>query len=242
MLRPAPSASVAYLALGYLALGYLATGYLATGYLATGYLATGALAAEERWTRFEFERYNREYVDIRSNTRWERRGSIDATLSSPRHRLSIRDHTVDLRPAPDGTYLARIRVNFSGEGDVVAQLHMAGGETVLEDHVIAPQQEIEVLSRLRFRRVDGGYELETVELPESVEVAIESRLADQIVGMCRSALMLLGMRCDGLDSLFSTATVPLPEPGGVYFIPEEHLSRGERVRLERFLGQAMSDP
>ena len=198
-------------------------------------LALGALAAAEGWTSFEFEHYNREYVNIRSGTQWERSGTIEATLTSPEHRLSIRDHSVDLQPAPEETYLARIRVNFSGEGDVVAELRMAGADTLLEDHVTAPQQEVEVLARLRFRQVDGGYELETVELPQSIEVEIESQLGDRIVGICQSGLSLLGVQCGGLDAMFSTATIPLPQPGGTYFIPEDNLSKAERIRLNRFL-------
>jgi hypothetical protein len=204
-------------------------------------LATVALAAppdEASWTRFEFAHYNREYVDVRSAARWERDGPIKAVLTSPTHRLAIRDHSLELQPAPDDTYLARIRVNFSGEGDVVAELSMVGGDTTLEDHVTAPQQEVELLSRLKLRRVEGGYELETVELPQSVEVAIESRLGDQLLGVCQSALALLGMRCAGLDAMFSTATVPLPRPGATYFISEEHLASAESKRLDRFLREA----
>ena len=142
---------------------------------------------------------------------------------------------MDLRAASDNAYEARVRVNFSGEGDVVAEIGMAGSQTVVEDHVSVPQQEVEVLSRLRFLRVEGGYEIEVVELPESLEVAIESRLGQRMVSICASALVLLGVRCDGLAGLFATATVPLPEEGGVYFLPEENLSRAERVRLDRFL-------
>ncbi len=201
--------------------------------LATVALAAGA--ADDGWTTFEFEAYNREYVDLRTSTRWKREGAIQATLSSPAHRLTVRDHTVDLRPGPDGTYHARVRVNFSGEGDVVAEIGMAGAETRLEDHVTAPQQEIQVDARLRFTRVEGGYEIETVELQESVEVEIESRLGGQIASICDTALALLGADCSAVLAMFNSATIDLPEPGGVYFIPEEKLSRAERHKLDRYL-------
>ena len=198
-------------------------------------LTTAWAGADDEWTTFEFEAYNREYVNIRSNARWTRQGPIQATLSSPAHRLSIRDHSVDLRPSTAGSYEARIRVNFSGEGDVFAELEMAGAETKLEDHVVAPRQEVEVMARIRFRQVDGGYEVETLELPPSVEVEIESRLGEQIIGVCQSALVLLGVQCGGLDEMFSSATIPLPKAGGTYFISEEQLTPAERVRLNRFL-------
>ncbi len=35
--------------------------------------------------------------------------------------------------------------------------------------------------------------------------------------------------------MFSSATVPMPEPGETYFISEERLSKSERRRLNRFL-------
>lgn len=196
-----------------------------------------AAAAEDEWTTFEFESYNGEYVNIRSNAQWERDGAVQATLSSPTHRLTIRDHSVELQPAAEETYQARIRVNFSGEGDVIAELAMVGADTTLEDHVTAPQQEVEVNARLRFRQVDGGYEVETVELQESIEVQIESRLGGQIAGVCKSALAFLGVQCRGIDSMFSTATIRLPEPGATYFIPDEKLSKAEQVRLNRLLEQ-----
>lgn len=196
-----------------------------------------ASAAEDGWTTFEFESYNREFVNIRSDARWERDGPIRATLTSPSHRLSIRDHTVDLRPGGDAAYEARVRVNFSGEGDVIAELEMAGADTTLEDHVTAPQQEVEVNARLRFRRVEGGYEIETLEMQETIEVEIESRLGEQIVGICQSALAFLGVRCSGIEAMFSSATVRLPEAGATYFIAEDKLSRGERARLDRFLAE-----
>jgi hypothetical protein len=202
----------------------------------------GPLAiAQDDWTRFEFEAYNREYVDLRTSTRWERRSPIRATLSSPSHRLSIRDHSVDLRPAANGTYEARVRINFSGEGQIAAEIGGAGA-TRLEDHVSAPQQEVEVNARIRFHRVEGGYEIDTVEMQESVEVAIESELGGQIVELCRTALALLGADCRGVRSMFSSATIDLPEAGGSYFISEDRLSRSERLRLDRFLERTQPGP
>jgi hypothetical protein len=204
--------------------------------------ATGPLAmAQDDWTSFEFEAYNREYVDLRTSTRWERRTPILATVTSPSHRLSIRDHTVDLRPAPNGTYETRVRVNFSGEGEIVAEIGGAGA-TRLEDRVSAPLQEVQVNARIRFRSVEGGYEVDTVEMQESVEVAIESELGGRIVELCRSALALLGADCRGVRAMFSSATIDLPEAGGSYFIAEDRLSRSERVRLDRFLKRTQPAP
>jgi hypothetical protein len=186
-------------------------------------------------TRFEFESYNREYVDLRTNARWERSTPNRATLTSPSHRLVIRDHSADLRPAPNGTYEVRVRVNVSGDGDIIAEIGAPGSTTRLDDHVILPQQEVEVRARIRFRRIEGGYELETVEMQETVEVAIESRLGTRLVELCRTALALLGVDCSGVRGMLSTATIDLPDAGGTYFIEEERLSRAERVRLDRFL-------
>ena len=191
--------------------------------------------ADDGWTTFEFESYNREFVNIRSNAQWKREGPIQATLTSPAHRLSIRDHSVELKAAVDGTYDARIRVNFSGDGDIVAQVGMVGAQTELEDHVIAPPQEVEVLAKIKFRRVEEGYEVETIELPATVEVEIESRMGAQIIDTCKSALSFLGVECGGIEAMFNSASVPLPKAGGTYFISNDKLSRSERRRLNRFL-------
>jgi hypothetical protein len=192
---------------------------------------------DSSWTSFEFEAYNREYVDVRSHAQWEQGGPIRMTVSSPSHRLVIREHSVDLQPEDDGLYRARVRVSFSGEGDLRADLNMVGAGTRLEDHVVVPLQEVEVYSRVRFSRAEDGYDIETIELPEAVDVRIESRLGQQLVDTCKSTLRLLGVKCAGLDAAFSKATVPLPPPGETYFVPDEQLSKSERRRLSRFLEQ-----
>ncbi len=198
-------------------------------------LAGGPLEGEEAWVTLHFDAYNREYVDVRTSTRWERDGAIQATLSSPSHRLSVRDHSVDLRPGPEGAHHARIRVNFSGEGEVVAEIGMAGTGTTLEDYVTAPQQEVEVSALIRFTSVEGGYEIETLKLQESIEVDIESRLGTQMAGICNSALAIFGADCSAVLAMFTTATIDLPKAGGVYFVPEDRLSRAERHKLDRYL-------
>lgn len=197
-----------------------------------------AIADEADWETFEFESYNREFVNIRANAEWENDGPIKVKARSPAHRLTIHDHTVDLQAREDGSHRARIRVHFAGEGDLVATLSVAGADTTLDDHVIAPDQEVEVDSVVRFSKVEGGYEVETIEMPETVSVEIESELGGKMVSICESALSFLGVSCDGVDSMLSTATVPLPRPGGTYFISDDKLSRAERKRLNRYLKQS----
>lgn len=198
-------------------------------------LGSVAIAADGDWSAFQFEAYNREYVNVRSNTEWEQGGPVSMKVRSPAHRLVIRDHGVELRPRGEGAFDVRVRVNFSGEGDLVADIGLVGAETRMEDHVVVPLQEIEVEARVRFTAVEGGYEIETLELPEVVNVAIESRLGGQLVDTCKSTLAILGINCRGLDAMFSNAPVPMPKPGGHYFISEDQLSDSERRRLNRFL-------
>ena len=200
--------------------------------------STVVVGAESDWETFEFESYNREFVNIRANAEWENDGPIKIKARSPAHRLTIHDHTVDLQARGDGSHRARIRVHFAGEGDLVATLSVAGADTTLDDHVIAPDQEVEVDSVVRFSRVDEGYEVETIEMPETVSVEIESELGKKMVSICQSALSFLGVNCDGIDSMFSTATIPLPRPGGTYFISDDKLSRAERKRLKRYLAKS----
>jgi len=206
------------------------------GLVAVGLTLVASIgAAEEGWTSFQFEAYNKEYVNVRSNVQWEQGGPIAVIVSSPSHRLVIRDHSVGLLPEGDGQYRTRVRVGFSGEGDLIADLGMVGAEKRVEDHVVVPLQEVEVYGRVRFTQVEDGYEIETLELPETVDVKIESRLGQQMVDVCKRTLRILGVKCSGLAAAFSVATVPLPSPGNIYFIPEEQLSRAERRRLNRFL-------
>lgn len=195
-----------------------------------------AMGSDE-WTTFELQSYNREYVNLRSGSEWEQGGVLKMKVRSPAHRLVIRDHELAMKPDGEQRFRSRIRVTFSGEGELVADIGLVGADKRLEDHVVVPLQEVEVFALVRFLKVDGGYEIETVELPVSVEVAIESQLGSKLVKVCRSAFSILGVKCSGLDAAFSTASVPLPKDGGRYFIAEEQLSRAERKKLNRFLAR-----
>ena len=197
-------------------------------------LLVGSAGADD-WTGFEFDSYNREYVNLRPGASWETRGPLTVRMTSPAHRLRIFDHRIDLRRRADGTYDTRIRVRFSGDGEVVARVGMGSAAQSLEDHVHAPDQEVEVRGRLTFRVVEDGYEIETLALPESVAVRIESELGARMVSVCQSAFAFLGIQCAAVEALLSRAEVPLPAAGGVYFLAAERLSRAERVRLDRFL-------
>jgi hypothetical protein len=200
-------------------------------------LLASAATAEDAWTTFQFEAYNREYVNVRSNAEWTQDGAIKMKVRSPAHRLVIRDHELALKPDGEGRFRTRIRVGFSGEGDLEADLSLVGADKRLEDHVIVPLQEVEILALVRFTRVDDGYEIETLELPQEVEVAIESRLGNQLVKTCSGALSILGVKCSGLAAAFSTAAVPLPPEGGTYFLDAQQLTRSERRKLDRFMAR-----
>ncbi len=200
-------------------------------------LLCSVAAAEDAWTTFQFEAYNREYVNVRSNSEWTQDGPIKMKIRSPAHRLVIRDHELALMPDGEGRFRTRIRIGFSGEGDLEADLSLVGADKRFEDHVIVPLQEVEILALVRFVRVDEGYEIETLELPKKVDVAIESRLGKQLVEACRGLLSILGLECSGLAAAFSTAAIPLPPEGGTYFIDFQQLTRSERRRLDRFLAK-----
>lgn len=194
-------------------------------------------AADDDWTSFEFESYNREYVNVRPNASWEAEGPLEVRMTSPAHRLRIFDHHVDLRRRGAELYETRIRVHFAGDGEVIAEIGMGSTLQTLEDHVHAPDQEVEVRALVRFREIEDGFEMETVELPGSVTVVIESELGERMVSVCQSAFAFLGIRCSLVEAMFSRAIVPLPEAGGTYFLSHESLTRAERIRLSRFLAR-----
>lgn len=202
---------------------------------AVAVLALPSATGADDWTSFEFDSYNREYVNLRPGASWETSGPLEVRMRSPAHRLRVFDHRLDLRRRGDGTYDSRIRVRFSGDGDIVAEVGMGSAVQRLEDHVHAPDQEVEVLARLGFREVEAGYEIEAIELPPSVTVRIESELGTRMVTICQTAFAFLGIRCGTVEAMFSRAAVPLPDSGGLYFLSSERLSRAERLRLSRFL-------
>lgn len=196
-----------------------------------------AASPETAPARFTFDSLNRAYHLEDSQVAPVRQGPVTIHMTSPRNSLILKDHSVTLTPQGDGTYQASIGVDLMGSGDLVADLVTgAGTSSRLEDVVIVPRQQVRLDGRVRFARVPGGWDVTALSLPPEVEVAIQSRLAGNLVSLCGQMAVFLGLDCDGLDRSLSRVEVPLPEAGSVFFLPEEDLSPAEAAALDAYLG------
>jgi hypothetical protein len=201
-------------------------------------LAAGApLPGVEAAAPFELESFNRSYTDLAPPIAPVRQGPLTITLGSPRQVLILREHRIEMRPYGDGTHHARLEADFLGKGELVADLDLAGVAGRLEDEVLVPPQRRTVEARVRIARAEAAYEVTTVALQRRLQVDIQSRLANRVVGWCEQLLFiaLAGVDCGGLERALSTAAVPLPPPGETYLIPYADLAADERRRIERYL-------
>lgn len=194
-------------------------------------------AAAPTPARFSFDSLNRTYHFDDSDLAPVRQGPVTIHLSSPRNVLVLKDHSVTLVPLSDGTFRASVGVDLLGSGDLVANLVTAAGTSSrLEDLVVVPRQTVRLDGRVRFSRVADGWDVTALALPDRVKIDIQSRLAGSLVSLCGQMAVFLGLDCDGLDRSLSRAEVPLPEPGSVFFLPEEDLSAAEAATLDAYLG------
>jgi len=193
-------------------------------------------------TKFEFIRLNRIYRNLGVGMKPASEGPLTVRLTSPENVLVLRRHSLEMRPVEGDLHAVRVVLDLMGEAKLDAQFEIAGAGSKLEDEVKLPPQEIAVDAMIRMRPVEGGYDVETVELPENVSVAMDSRLGGELVSWCERVpvFFFLGLSCDGLDSLLSTAVVPLPKPGEVRFLAVSELQENERQALDAYLSESES--
>ncbi len=193
-------------------------------------------SVEESWSEFTFSKMNDTYYRSGVDVEWSSDGPVSMTLSSPEHQLSILEHQLRLRPLQDGVFESRTRVRFEGQGDLLAKIDALGSAGNLGDHVVIPEQEVEVEGKLRFFFLpDGEVRVVTVWLPKTVSLRIESGLGQQLFGVCNIALSIFGVDCSLLERVFTTAIVPLPEPGSSTTLTLEQMTAEEGVRLREYL-------
>ena len=164
-------------------------------------------------------------------------GGITVELTSPTNELEIHDHLVKLRPAADGTHDVVARVRFSGSAKLVAVLTLAGLPGSLEDDIILPEQEKEIVARVELARSDEGILVTPVENPKEVEIAIQSELAGRMVTMCEGFSLIpgTGLACDGLEEAFSSVRLPIPPPDDTYLIEYKALNSDERRQMDAYI-------
>ncbi len=197
--------------------------------------AAGAEHAQPQILRSD--RLNRTYEDLASDIAAVSLGALTVKLTLTSHRLEIIEHRLELSPRSDGTHDASVIAQIRGEAHLLARIEIGGLPGELEDQITVPLQEARLAGRLQIERVAAGYVVTPLELPECLELAIESRLGGQLVALCESFsfLALGGVACEGLDRALSTLRLPLPPPGEARLIEKDELTEREQRQIEAYL-------
>lgn len=171
-------------------------------------------------------------------------GPLALHLSSPENALYVDSHRLLLSPLGDGTHSAELTAAVRGGGRLLADVDVGGAPSRMADEVVLPPQTVTVEGRARLTRVEGGYQIALLQLPESVGVEIESALADRLVTVCDGLQILtLGtLDCAALERSLHTVQVPLPASGQTLFLDDGQVTAEERQALDLYLaGGAASD-
>jgi hypothetical protein len=216
---------------------------LALGVLAAA-AAAQAPAAPPAPTELTFPRFNDVYEQPGVVSQPLEQGGMKIRLSSPENHLVLRSHRVRLAPLGDGTHWVEVVADFAGRGKVVANLDFGNGQgTRLEDDVVLPPQTRTVIGRVVIALGENGdYEVTPVELPKTVAIAFESKLAGGLADLCRTVSLLGGLAidCGTVEAGLTTASIPLPEPGETYLLLADRLTPEDRARLDAYLARARS--
>lgn len=188
-------------------------------------------------TTFVFDRLNGTYTDLAGEVRETTTGPIVVRSNSPTNRLELIGNRLEMTHLGDGVHRAEAWVHFEGEAEVEAELLMAGLSTgMVEDQVVVPNQERRIDSRIKLERQDEDYLITIVEVPEDFQIAIQSRLAAQLVSMCEGiARFTFGASCEALEGALTNPKIPMPEPGEEFILPAGELTADERAQLEAYL-------
>ena len=198
-------------------------------------LLGGAASSLAQSAELSFERLNRDYEAFLTELEPIEIGPARVFLESPSHRLSIISHRATLLSLEDGSYRAELQLRFSGAGTIEAEVLIGTVEGHLEDELVVPEQQIVVSGRVTIERVEEGYTIRALELPSSVTVQIESRLAKRLFSICRPmSLVLVSLDCDLLERALTFLDVPLPAAES-YLLPNEELTVEDHERLQLLL-------
>lgn len=195
-------------------------------------------------TELTFPRFNDVYEQPGAVSEPLRQNGMAIRLSSPENHVVLRSHRVRLAPLGDGTHWVEVVADFAGRGKVVADLDFGNGQvTRLEDDVVLPPQTRTVIGRVVIALGAGGdYEITPVELPKTLPIAFESKLAGGLADLCRTVALLGGLAidCGTVEAGLTTASIPLPEPGETYLLPADRLTGEDRALLDAYLARARS--
>ena len=204
-----------------------------------GLLVTAVVAA---WAGesmvVEFPRLNDTFRDMTPEIMPVASGGLTILLSSPNNSLTIRHHEVELEPIGGHSHRFRGMVDFMGKADLIAEFG-GGLPGRLEDQVLLPIQLIELEGELEIVRVADGYDITTRRLPDHVDIAMQSRLGNQLVSLCDVLTILTGGDCSTLATAFGRVRLPLPPPGETHRLTAEDLTAEERQILDDYLSSVV---
>ncbi len=186
---------------------------------------------------FEFPRFNVAFRDMAPEIAPVSAGGLKIVLSSPANSLTIRAHELEFEPLGGGVHRFRGMVDFLGKADLVAVFE-ATVPGRLEDQVLLPIQQVELEGELEIVRVAEGYDVTTRKLPEYADIAMQSRLGNQLLSICDVLSIFTGGDCGGLAQAFSRVRLPLPPPGETYRVRADELTAEERGVLDGYLDSA----
>jgi hypothetical protein len=198
--------------------------------------------AEVGSASFQFELLNQAYSQVDTTLPPVERGPLTLLLSSPQATLTLLHHNLRLTPEGQGVHRAELEVEIEGQGDVVAELKVAGSGSRFTDRVTVPRQAGTLVGRVRFEAHPEGYQVTVLELPETFEVRMETGIGGSLLAVCNGFGGFLPLGCDAIEKALTVAPVPLPPAGDVFFLGEPFLTPDDRVRLEAYLGPVEGEP
>lgn len=211
--------------------------FLVLPVIAAGLMLAAALLATAPGIELSFERVFGTYENVDVDALPVTRGALNVQLSSPENSVTLEAGSLLLEPAEDGLHKAVIDVTFSGEGRLITEISIGTLPTRFEDQVRFPRQRRAITAWVTIEAAEEGYRVVTVELPETVEIELESALAADLVGFCRRmSLFTAGdAGCDTLAENLSHPKLPLPKPGTDFLVKSSDLTEVERERLDLYL-------
>lgn len=196
-------------------------------------LAGGASAEQQE---LRFAKLNHPYTDFVRELAPVGEPGMSVRLTSPHQTLVLRDHRIRLAPQGGGVFAGEVELDVQGKGDLVADVELGPLVRQLVDEVVVPPQTVRAAGKARIRRVDGGYEIEALEAPRELRLAIQSRTINDILTLCgRASLLTLGaVDCSGLEESLGRPAVAVPQ-GAVFHLADGDLEPADRDALDRLL-------
>lgn len=211
---------------------------LRTAFLLSLLLAVAAIGraqvpvAEE----LRFQKLNRVYADFVPPLEEVNQGGVVVKLASPKQTLILRDHRVRLTPGAAGVFDGTVELEVQGKGILIADVTFGPLAERFTEEVIVPPQKLALAGKARLVRVEGGYEIVPIELPERLAVAVQSQTVNQILTLCdRTSLVSLGaIDCTGLERALTHPSIPIPQ-GQTFTLHDSDLTDEDRRELDALI-------